>query len=152
MKFSERKVSEVAKKSESGLLELEIYNHTWSAEKLLRKKQEFSYKNWSSNTINSHKRLGYDVRFLKKDLIELARNTNVCPICKRKLVYFGNSRNSNRASLDRIYCDKVLTLNNVWIICWSCNAKKGRCVPDSTLSIQELIEWCHKKLFIKKFW
>lgn len=101
-----------------------------------------SIKYWCYGTINGHKRRGYKILFTIKELFLIVKKITHCPICDTKL-QFGGRENQKSATLDRINNEKILTLNNIQIICHKCNAtKQDRTMP-------ELVEWCNQ--FIKKY-
>jgi len=95
--------------------------------------------------INNHKHRGYDVRITTDELVELYKATTHCPICGIELchAYGSKGQRDNAASIDRKENSKVMTKENIWIICQRCNTMKGN---------QTMKEYYHRSLMIvKKF-
>lgn len=96
-------------------------------------------KHWCRTTIRQHKHKGFKVLFNFKDLIPIAKQTKYCSICDIKLKWgYDKGRTNASPTLDRINNGKILTLNNIQIICYKCNATKR----DRTM--KEFIEYCNK--------
>jgi len=102
----------------------------------LRRKYKKTYadkypiKEWCRAAIGSHKRKGYIVKFGVKELLSIAEKTSYCKYCNNKLDYdtkYGKRKNipkENNPTIDRINGEKILTVDNVEIICWKCNTTK----------------------------
>lgn len=96
-------------------------------------------KVWCKDTIRNHKQKRYKVLFNWEELLSIAKKTKHCPICETKLDWkLGVGLNNNSPTLDRINNDKILTLNNIQIVCWKCNTAKGQ------MTMKEFIEYCDK--------
>lgn len=82
---------------------------------------------WASSSISSHRSRKLKINISINELEQLAIQTTHCYYCGRKLDYsFGKKKNSksNSPTLDRINGENELTINNVRIICHSCNSTK----------------------------
>jgi len=102
-------------------------------------------KAWCSRTIRDHKRYCKILFTAVKSLYPIAKDTKYCPIYNIKLDWeFGKGKaQSNSPTLDRKDNKKILTLDNIWIICRRCNTTK------QDRSMEELYKWC--KNFMNKF-
>ena len=91
-------------------------------------------------TYHSHKQKGQDIKITVREIEDLAKNTNHCPICGVELNYkIGEGKNyQNSPSLDRINNENHLDKENVMIICFRCNTTKGK------RTIKQMKEWCEK--------
>jgi len=102
-----------------------------------RKKNYHRY--WTLATLNNHKRSGYIININPDESEKMAKKSIYCPICEFKLNWsFGIKLRiqSNSPTLDRIDNNKILTLNNIQILCKKCNVTK----QDRTM--QEFIDYC----------
>lgn len=94
----------------------------------------------ATNTISRHKSKSYKINFLLNELERLAKQTQRCPICNCLIKWgFGSKKGSpamNSPSLDRIDKSKILTIENIQIICFNCNATKR------ARTMKEFIEYC----------
>lgn len=94
--------------------------------------KEWQLKNphryWSRYVLNNHKHNGYDIQLSVDELTNIAKQTDICPICGKLLVY-NNGTNKKQSldspSLDRINNENILTVDNTWIICLECNNLKS---------------------------
>lgn len=113
----------------------------------LRRTPRVYVRSWARNTISGHRKCGYDVNISIDELVEIANNSKICPICDRGLNWSSDNKNgracSTSPSLDRINNEQCLNKTNVWIICHSCNSKKR----DDTM--EQLVTWC--KRIVEKF-
>lgn len=103
------------------------------------------FKIFAATTLNDHKRNGYKMNMTKLELEILAQKTNKCIYCDEILNYNRGDKHksmSNSPSLDNINNIKILSINDVRIICHRCNTIK------SNMSHIEFIEYC-KKVYIK---
>jgi hypothetical protein len=103
------------------------------------------YYYWAREAIHNHKIRGFIVNINKAELEELAKKTTHCPMCGCELCWDPNRGQvrRNSPSLDRKYNGNRITLSNVWIICYQCNAMKQN-VP-----FPEYVEFC--KSIVDKF-
>jgi hypothetical protein len=105
-----------------------------------RKRQNY-HAHWSYSTIDRHERRGMVVEFTKEWLEQKARETQCCELCGDELrwepVGF-KGMYPNTPTLDRVSNEKVLTTENVMILCNSCNAGKG------VQSLDEYIDKCKR--------
>jgi len=103
-------------------------------------------KYWARYTYRNHVANGFELKFTKDELIKLATETTVCAMCGKPLIY-NNGTNGKQTlsspSLDRIYNDTILTLDNVWIICLACNNHK------SSKPMNEFVSYC--KMISERF-
>ena len=87
-----------------------------------RKPTNKKWRRWASNALcNQRIRQGHDCGLNIDELIRLTPSH--CPCCGTVLVPLGKSFNS--PSVDRIDTDKGYDLNNIWVICHTCNTVKG---------------------------
>jgi len=96
------------------------------------------YRIWAIATINHHKKRDFDVIIIIDELEELAKNTIYCPLCDIKLKWEKGKKQDNSPTLDRINNEKILTLDNIKIICSKCNTTK------SNRTMNEFIKYCTK--------
>ncbi len=86
------------------------------------KPTNLKWRKWASNCLcNQRKRQGHDCGLTIDELILLTPSH--CPCCGTVLVPQGKQNNS--PSVDRLDATKGYEKDNIWIICHSCNAKKG---------------------------
>jgi ribosomal protein L24 len=101
---------------------------------------------WCIDTIHSHK-TKHTVLFNPKELYEVAKNTNKCPICGCNLIYGYNKKRKlrmNSPSLDRINNESTMTLDNVMIMCYDCNSTKR------SRTLDEFIDYSRTVAKLKK--
>ena len=76
------------------------------------------------------------------DIEKIALRTKVCPICGRELEWtYNNKQRASKPetpSLDRVKNEKILTIDNIAIICWQCNISKRN------QSVKEFVDYCRK--------
>lgn len=78
---------------------------------------------WAKKTINTHIRKGHVVVFSVDELVKIV--PVCCSICDRILVWNHKGvPQGTSPSLDRINNEKILTLQNIQIVCLRCNATK----------------------------
>lgn len=98
--------------------------------------QSRPYRTWASHTLNAHKYRGFKINISLDDLEKLAKNTPVCAFCGILLNWsYGTEKNGkiqqNSPTLDRIFNDPLLNINNIQILCHRHNTMKGnRPMPD----------------------
>jgi hypothetical protein len=98
---------------------------------------------WCKNTISNHLNKGYLINFTFDELKLLADKTDLCLYCGIYLNWeYGKGLKFNGPSLDRINNELNLTKDNIQIICYSCNTRKGIFTPD------QLKDWCKKVLLV----
>lgn len=104
-------------------------------------KTKHPVKQWATSCINSHKARGFAVKFTSSELEKLALTTIVCSICKNEINWNPENRkihSLDSPSVDRINNGTILSLDNIAIVCYSCNTtKQSRTMP-------EFIEYCKK--------
>jgi hypothetical protein len=98
-----------------------------------RWRQNNKVRVWALQALDKHRRHGHDVRVTIDDLIELARITTICLYCKKIL----QCDRTGMASLDRMNNEKILTDDNIQIICCKCNFLKGN------RTHSEFMEYCN---------
>jgi hypothetical protein len=111
------------------------------AQKSRRKRRtEHPEREWSKNSLQSHKARGFKNEITLTELCLLAENSKECRFCGRKLNWQGNSKVpvSDTPSLDRLNNENTLRANNVMIVCHECNAIK------QNLTLPQFIEFCKK--------
>jgi len=76
------------------------------------------------------------------DIEKIALRTKVCSICGRELEWtYNNKQRASKPetpSLDRVKNEKILTIDNIAIICWQCNISKRN------QSVKEFVDYCRK--------
>jgi hypothetical protein len=88
------------------------------------------WRKWASNALcNQRIRQGHDCGLSIDELIKITPSH--CPCCKRILKPQGDQ--SNSPSVDRLDPTKGYEINNIWIICHSCNSTKGKIKSPNTL-------------------
>ena len=88
------------------------------------------WRKWASNALcNQRIRKGHDCGLTIDQLI--AKAPAFCPCCNQQLVPQGHQKNS--PTVDRLDSCKGYELDNIWIICHSCNAIKSNASKPSTL-------------------
>jgi hypothetical protein len=95
-------------------------------------------REWCVVVISNHRKTGYEILFEREELEQLAKRTDYCFLCGAVLEWNINRRVSlpNSPSLDRIDNTQRLALNDVQIICHSCNSTK------QNRTMAEFIEYC----------
>ena len=84
-------------------------------------------RQWALATIRSHRKSGNKIIITTDQLTELAEETTHCKWCGRELQWeTGKGVNSTCPTLDRRNNESFLDIDNVDIICLSCNAGKGK--------------------------
>lgn len=107
-----------------------IEHHDERKEYLKNYTQNNTNKLWYANVVKSHKRDGCEIKFTFDELNSLIQTTTHCKYCESELDYtttYGNRKTipkENHPTLDRIGNEKLMTLDNVEIICWKCNTTK----------------------------
>ncbi len=120
--------------------------HRRYVEKGRRERPEYI---WAQHSITSHRKAGYEMNITKYDLENLAKQTPHCCYCNTELIYGNGEHGSGKKAsnqiptMDRINGDKVITKENVQIICWRCNKTK------SNRTHAEFVEYC--KTIVTKF-
>lgn len=83
-------------------------------------------KVWAMQTIARHRK-EYEIKIRPEELVELASKTKYCIYCGTQLIWQrGNGRRASDPSLDRKDNGKIISINEVQIICCRCNAKKSK--------------------------
>jgi len=98
-------------------------------------------KVWCISTVKNHRLQNHKVLFKWQELLPVAIKAKNCSICNIKLDWsYKNKRGKlilTSPTLDRKNNGKILTLNNTWIICFSCNATKRN------RTLKEFIDYCN---------
>ncbi len=96
-------------------------SHAWDVANPIRR--------WVLNTLNKHKKNGFDIRISLSELMEIAYRCVKCPYCETVLNWsIGNKGcgpRPNSPSLDRIYNSKIINKSSIQILCNRCNIIKG---------------------------
>jgi len=98
------------------------------------------HRTWAKGTINNHKLRKCTFNFSVEELTKKAQSVTHCPICGSPLIFGGEKPHRNTPTLDRIYGDRELTLDNTNIICYTCNSAKG------VMTYNELIKYCNDEI------
>ena len=84
-------------------------------------------RQWALATLRSHRKSGNEIIISTDQLTELAEETTHCKWCGRKLQWeTGKGVTSYCPTLDRRNNENFLDIDNIDIICLSCNAGKGK--------------------------
>ena len=119
------------------------YNRTHP---VFRKEYEREYartrskRRWSHARLASHRRRGFKVFIIGKELFQLASGTDSCFVCGCALDWqLGNkgSWKSNSPTLNRLDNGDIVTKENVAILCYRCNATKR------DRSLGEFVAYCN---------
>jgi hypothetical protein len=100
---------------------------------------------WAQMSIGNHYRNGFKLELKRKELEEMALKTDKCTICDIQLAWGYRTGKAYKISpsMDRINNEKVITKDNIQILCVRCNRTKA----DRTM--KEFIDYC--KYVAKKF-
>jgi hypothetical protein len=102
-------------------------------------RKRYIARDWSAATIGKHIHNGFNIKFDKYQLLNIYKQTPNCPICGCNLQHGDNGKASkNSPSMDRIDNDIDLDIDDVWIICYECNATKR------DLTLQQFKEYADK--------
>lgn len=115
-------------------------------ESKLQYKFKHPHKIWSQRSFAAHKQKNHTMLFTVDELEELAKNTVRCNICGIELDWYSSKKgtiHNNSPTLDRINNEKVLLLEDVWIVCMRCNVMKN------SMTFDEYIEHC--RMVVDKF-
>src|SRR4030065_2045016 len=117
-----------------------INNKDKCLKNIRKQRSKRSHRTWSRSTIYSHKEQEYDIQLTLDELENLAIRTIECPYCDIELDWSLGNKNGrskyNSPSLDRINNGKILTIDNVQILCIVCNMTKG------TRTEEEFASYC----------
>lgn len=105
-------------------------------------------RKWMHGTLSQHKRLGFIVNFSNDEFLKwLERQPKKCNYCGAELNFTHGTKDGKviktSPTLDRINNETVLTLENIQLLCHSCNATKQDRGHD------EFINYCNE--LVKKF-
>ena len=83
---------------------------------------------WAMCSNGHHRKAGYIVKITTRELAAMAEKTPMCHYCGTTLDYtlFKGMHLENSATADRLNNESILDLNNVQIICLSCNRRKRK--------------------------
>ncbi len=94
------------------------------------------HKHWAKSTLYKHKLRKFAINITIDELEILAKHTKICPLCGKILNWHNNSLKDDSPTLDRKNNEKILTKDNIWILCYKCNTIKN------SLTLLELKKWC----------
>ena len=103
-------------------------NRDHECERDRKYREENKYLVWAKTTIRCHVRNGFFVIVKVYELAEMAKNTPRCPYCHEELLFGPKETGTlvlNSPTLDRRNNERILTVNNIDIICFRCNRIKG---------------------------
>lgn len=89
-------------------------------------------------TLTRHKKNGINVLCGIHEVEKLVKDTKNCPICHCELNWYGGTKGRilmDTPSLDRKYNGGTMDIDNIIIMCYGCNMKKG------ILTFPELLKW-----------
>lgn len=117
---------------------------------LSRRKKPINF--WIRNVRDHHKRRGYMLEVTFDEMVKLCHESKNCKICNIPLswdyIQFGiTARTQQSPSLDRTDNEKVMSKDNIQLLCLKCNVTKG----DRTM--KEFIEYCNnvaEKFIVKR--
>jgi 5-methylcytosine-specific restriction endonuclease McrA len=98
-----------------------------STERHKKWRNKYPLYSWIHTSRDKHKRNGYIITFTSKEFVEKFKHITNCPYCGINLDFTPNSLKQlcNRPTLDRINNENIMTLENVQILCHTCNTAKG---------------------------
>lgn len=101
-------------------------------------------RTWAHATISNHNRRGIKSSFSAKELMEYAKTITHCPYCGIELEFsIGNDKPLRKTpTLDRINNEDFMTMDNIQIICHTCNTGKGQMTHEEFL---KYIDDVHKR-------
>ena len=119
-------------------------DRTRDSEKIAARMRRYAEQNphrvWASGTITNHRRKGFRVLFSAQELAELAKSTQVCPICGVELRFSFGTKGGKCAhdspTLDRKDNGEELNLSDVQVLCLRCNTTKGN------RTMKEFVDYC----------
>lgn len=79
---------------------------------------------WAYKTLHAHKQFKYIINITVDELVKLVNSTNFCKYCGIQLNWCGGKRSLNSPDLDRRYNENIISIDNIDIICASCNRSK----------------------------
>ena len=96
---------------------------------------------WAERTIYKHRNDGCEVLITIPELVAIALNQPKCQLCGVDLIFWNENRGKgqrywNSVSLDRKNNEKIITKDNILIVCQGCNMAKG------VKTMDELYQWC----------
>ncbi len=97
------------------------------------------YKSWTQATLSRHRIYGCVTLISSQELEVIAKNTNVCYICGIKLNWEQGKNNTtypDSPTLDRTDNENIISIENVRIVCHSCNSTKRN------RTFREFVEYC----------
>ena len=86
------------------------------------------FNHWAYSVIDTHIRRSMEVHLTRDWLEQKARETPCCELCGDELRWEPCGQRGmfpNTPTLDRVSNERVLTKDNIMILCNSCNAGKG---------------------------
>jgi 5-methylcytosine-specific restriction endonuclease McrA len=107
-----------------------------------RYKHRHPQRYWAHSSLANHKwgKRNFDCKLTLDELEQFAKGHSTCAICGKKVKWTreeGTKRNGpDAATLDRVNNEKLITIDNIQILCYSCNTTK------SNRTMQEFIEFC----------
>ena len=114
-------------------------------EKILETARIWSLNNseavWAKGTIRNHRKKGIVVLIKDKELAEVAKKSRECSFCGIPLrwgqgKYGRGNIVRNSPTLDRLNNENYMTMDNIALICYSCNTTKG------TRTLKEFKDYC----------
>lgn len=118
-------------------------NKSLAATRAKREREKHPKKIWAKSSINQHLRRNFDVKITWVELLKMANEVDVCPICGCEFDW-GTKKDGKAIqaspSLDRYNNDRIITKKNSWIICHYCNMAKGE------KTMEEFYEYCENIL------
>jgi len=111
-------------------------NKKWNYDRSQKWKQEHPIVEWASDIIQSHKASGYKIKFSARALSDFATNNQSCWLCGGAVIFGAGRGNPLSATIDRIFNEEILTLANINLAHFACNAGK------SNSSLQEFVQRC----------
>lgn len=83
-------------------------------------------RRWARKTLADHKKNGYEILITVDTLEDIAESTKICKWCGVDLQWeYGKGTVVNSPSLDRIDNESTITVDNIEIICRTCNLAKS---------------------------
>lgn len=93
---------------------------------------------WVTKTRSNHRVDGYDVKVTRKELLDYIQNIDNCEICGRELDWSIGKKfvHYNSPTLDRRDNGKIITVNDIMILCDVCSITK------SNRTFEDFVRYC----------
>lgn len=116
-------------------------DHLKEKRETLRKwKEKNPQRYWINKTLAHHREQGYKIFITADELEEYISDKKYCELCGKELSWFNTKTSLDSPSLDRLNGEKIITKDNIQLLCHECNTTKG------TRTQEEFFEYCENIL------